>query len=65
MEVRGVRQIVGDGPQQVAPHLFGLAFHPQLFLLFDAGGQGSYGHNGHTSIAMPENRFSGRKLKAK
>ena len=43
---KGRAQIVGDGPQQGGPHLFGLALHPQLFLLFDAGGQGA-GHNGH------------------
>ena len=43
---KGRAQIVGDGPQQGGPHFFGLALHPQLFLLFDAGGQGA-GHNGH------------------
>ena len=39
-------QVVRDGPQEVRPHLFRLALHPQLLLFFDAGGQGA-GHDGH------------------
>ena len=34
-------QVVGDSPQEVGPHLLCLALHPQLLLLFDAGGQGA------------------------
>ena len=34
-------QVVGDSPQEVGPHLLCLALHPQLLLLFDAGGQGT------------------------
>jgi hypothetical protein len=34
-------QGVGDSPQEVGPHLLRLALHPQLLLLFDAGGQGA------------------------
>ena len=34
-------QVVGDSPQEVGPHFLCLALHPQLLLLFDAGGQGA------------------------
>ena len=58
-------QIVRNRAQKICTHLLLLAFHTQLFLFFDAGGEGA-GHDGHTSITRPENRFSDRvKLKAK
>ena len=39
-------QIVRNRAQKVCTHLLLLAFHTQLFLLFDAGGEGA-GHDGH------------------
>ena len=47
----GRAKVVGDGPEQVGPHLLLFRLQPDAFLLFDSGGQGgdrkAHGQHGH------------------